>query len=1318
MATSCATDKLNQWKEVYNKEVARLKELAAEGYDIESAYDELQKMNESMLNGELKEAQAQVKVYEKENRDLTGAEIAWINGGNPQLVNGVKLEVVGGYITKSGDIKYKVKYPNNSKVYTVDEYKVVYDQIDVRSKMLGNSPHHDNAKDRAYTKLEHDIWNSQENALILFDKLAELGGEQDEHIKYLRDLLEQITDPQAQILNQFKVMLNMEAESNYGFAQAAGKDPKVLLNINEGSMTKGGMSAVEVYLHEMLHMSVEVAKELKGPLADTMAEMRRLYDRAAEKITVEDLVEDGDVELAEAQYKYMFENAEAGMSEFIAYAMTNRRMKELLSNITTGKQEQKVDTETIWGKVSAAIIKMYEGIRDIVKGTPKDTPMDERIAYLVANMWLHNNQTIKSARLMDVVSDTVEGVQDVLDKGIIASVKKVASITSTTMNKVIDVAGDGVIGTTLGLTKDLVDFVNPYAEQDRRDALNLGWNEVSRTLMESPLTKPLGWLMRPEGSLRSLVEYLKEDDTEATRIEKLGLAVKRMDAQRELVISTVGSDILKQFGKLKHKDQEALTRALLETDVKVLTRDYSIKEIGELLTSDEKVQEEIEVLEAELETLTKNAENGYDRMHNVYRIQAELLGEYMTTGVGDSAMLMNAEDIVLAKNSVEESKIYADKALARNRIALIEAVDKLATMHAIKNANASAKNRAGQLLQSKPEAVENLLTYHKLHALEQEGYKTSIESREVTVKGELKDLKAEYTEVRLAGNSEADKKKMKKMGFNYKGEAAVAGIGVYRKNTAGQASFDKQAVAKINERKEMHNIVSAMNLASDDYQVSTEAAQEFVDKVRTKSYIAVDNMLVGTKPEKDGLVPMRNRFGQVENYGVTMDRDLYAAVTDQDRKAPVIIGKMVAEIGEKLQARVHNMEVMRGIWRDMRTNYNRKDGVAGKNGKEYLEIGPDAKHKKGSVEEEFARRIWKDMPQNMKEMVYSQGKNNKYIAVRRDMIHSLFGMRSPSILNSKLGFMDDTLEHKMNANNLGWAVEGIKLTGDLWQELVSLIKVGIVIKTPAVLVANVISNVYYSFALGQLNPVAGMAKAYKDTKEYLDLQKEKTAIELKVKKSTATAAEMSRLKRIGILQKENPVADLMDAGLFTSVASDTALADLKSQTRLQAALEKKTENVPQIIKDGFSVLYMTEGTGLYNAMLMATAYSDFIARANRYQYLQGKGYPKSVAMKMITDEFVNYNRIVGGLWTWLKEMGFAQFLQYTFGATKSFVDKMKHRPSSMLAMALLTDIPNPTDGVIGITDMGYKIHSPLDIALDETGEFVLTPGTLRALGVL
>jgi hypothetical protein len=245
-----------------------------------------------------------------------------------------------------------------------------------------------------------------------------------------------------------------------------------------------------------------------------------------------------------------------------------------------------------------------------------------------------------------------------------------------------------------------------------------------------------------------------------------------------------------------------------------------------------------------------------------------------------------------------------------------------------------------------------------------------------------------------------------------------------------------------------------------------------------------------------------------------------------------------------------------------------------------------------------------------------------------------------------------------------------------------------------------------------------MAKAYKDTKEYLDLQKEKTELGLKVKKHTASATEVSRLKRISILQKENPVHDLMEAGLFTSVASDTALADLKNQTRLQAAIEKKTEGIPQILKDGFSVLYVTEGTSIYNAMLMATAYSDFIARANRYQYLQSKGLPKSVALKMITDEFVNYNRIVGGFWTWIKDMGFAQFMQYTFGATKSFVNKLKHRPNAMMAMGFLTDIPNPSDGVIGITDMGYKIHTPLDIILDETGELILTPATLRALGVL
>jgi hypothetical protein len=1309
MAT-CITKE--QWKEAYIKELASLRQQAKDGYDIEEALDTLEQMNTRMMEGEFDSAKKIGSMHENSFTPLSEIEVNSINDSKPKLANKVPLTIVSGYKDSDNNITYKAKYPNSEKEYTIPEGRVYYDQVAPKYGIYGNDPKSKDAMTQSYEKLEYEIWNDQENALKLFDTLAELEDEKTAHTAYLRELLEKITDPSKQILNEFKTYLNKEAESNYGTAQPYGKDPQLLLNIHEGSNTASGMSAAEMYVHEMLHMSVEVAKEFqKGQLGSVMSELRALFEKAGKEVVVEDLVENGDEATAKEKYKYIFNNGESGLSEFIAYAMTNEKFKQRLSQIKVGEEKADVNTESLWGKMSELLIRMYEALRDMVTKRDKSTPMDERIGMLVTNMWLLNNSTVRKASLANKIADAVDTVSAKVDEGIINSAKKMAGMLGATVNYAEEKLEGTKAGTALKAADLVVSALNPFASQQDRDATNLVLTEWSNKLGDNLLTAPIAQMFRPEGSLRLSMEYLKDDDDEVTRIEKLGLLVQKIDQHREHVIKSVGKDILAKFGKLKHKEQTALTKALIETDVQVLSNKYTIVQIQELMENETKLQNEIDKLETEIDGMNLDLRGAKNGVGNYYKAQAKMLGTYMTTGKGDSSLNVNASDIVSMRNTPAEAEVYKSGITKAQNV--IQLVDTLATMHAIQNVSADAKSRTVQLMKEKPDAIENVMVYHTLYLAGQYDYKVRIHSAEPSVKGEIKDLKAEYVEVKLAHYT--NKKAMEKLGFHYVGETNVPGVSIYKKTTAGQERFDKQAVAKINEGKSANNLVSVTNMGSTDYQVSTEAARELIEKLHETRMQAFSKLIRNTPFEMDGMIPMHDNYGQLNNYAVTVDKTLYEHVVNQDKKAPVLLGKMIGEIGEKLRARQHNNDVLLEIYRDMRKNFVRSE--VGRNHKDYIELGPDARYN-SIIEQEYGERVWKDMPQNMKEKIVDSKKGYRFIAVRRDMAYSYFGMRSPSILNLRMPGATRTLEHVMNDNNMSRAVEIIKFSGDVWLEIVNLIKYNIVIKTPAVIVSNIVSNVVYSFSLGQWNPLTGMVKAFKDTKEYVDLEKEKIDLSMKIKLGKGTSEDRTRYGRIKILQLENPVHELMQAGLFTSVASDSAMVDLKSNTRLEAMTEKFRDKVPQIIKDGWNAMYVTEDTGLNSALLMATAYGDFVSRVSRYQYLvEKKGVSKQAAMKMVTDEMVNYNRILGPIHAWLKEMGFAQFLQYTFGAGKSLLNKMKSKPTSMLMMNMLEDVPNPSEAMPWNGDMMYKMHDPIDILFDQAPEFVLEPATLRYLGV-
>ena len=134
-------------------------------------------------------------------------------------------------------------------------------------------------------------------------------------------------------------------------------------------------------------------------------------------------------------------------------------------------------------------------------------------------------------------------------------------------------------------------------------------------------------------------------------------------------------------------------------------------------------------------------------------------------------------------------------------------------------------------------------------------------------------------------------------------------------------SFDKQAVAKINEFKEMNTLVSVYNTASKDKNESTERAKEKVEELYKKRNAELKGMLQGIEPESDGYIPIiSHKTGEIFNFGITMDNEMYEGMTDQDKKAPVLLAKMVGEIGEKLRAKQHNRRVLMEIYKDMLKN--------------------------------------------------------------------------------------------------------------------------------------------------------------------------------------------------------------------------------------------------------------------------------------------------------------------------------------------------------------------------------------------------------------
>lgn len=1228
-------------------------------------------------------------------------------------------EVDGEYVvfTDSGNYTFE-QGKNRSKPTQSGKVKYFYAPVmELTGEMVyGNEPDAKEPRDVEYGELKEEIWKDQKAALKLFDRMEELDGKT-EHTAYLRKLLNKITDPQKKILNEFKTYINEEAEQNFGIATVIGNSPKLELNITSEGMTANGMSRTEMYVHEMIHMSVEAARLFKkGPLLAEMREMRRMWRIAKENVTVEDLVENGDVTRAEKTWNYLFENEETGLAEFIAYAMTNEKLKGRLRKLKSGKDKIKIDKSSVWNVVSTSFIRVLQELEGMVRGigsmfgveNKEKMQVDERVAWLVSRMWDHNNQTAERTRMDHKIQDAVQEKQQKVDKKLVDGVRFISDTVGVGVEWAKGVKGP--VGQTATVAQALGRFVNPYTDSKRVGHSQAVYSDWLKHMEGNMLVHGLGRLIGPESSVRGMLDWFRETDDEARSIEQMGLMVNKMDKAREDMIRAVGKDILEALGKTDKHQQTALTKALIETDIKAVWKEYGVEGIKEMMENDTAIQDKIVEKMNKLEGMV----NG--RQWNYMKAQSRGLGFYMVTGKGDSTLELNAVDIVNQAIELEGA--------IKKKEEVIKLVDEITSLEALLNADASAKATTAQMMTDKADAVEMILSYHTMHTKDDQFYRMRHEIREPMVKGEIKDLSSESIAYKLAGNSEADKKRMKQYGYKYVGNSQVDGIGMYKKNTAGMAGFNKQAVAKINEAKKMHTLIDIKAVTAESATESfKETAKDTLKKMEERKAKIAQQMRDGEMGRPDGLRAIRNKYGEVTNFGVTIDNELYADAMQQDKRAPVLLAKMIAEIDEKDRAGKHNIGVMEYILKDMQKNYHvdrentTKQGIV--NRREYIELGPDAKNF-GKVETAFADETWNDMPEQMRRMVYTQPKGQRYIAVRRDQVPALFGRRSPSILNLRIPFTkrkidknDRSIEQLLNQADLGWMVEAVKVAGDIWQEVGGLTRVAMVIKTPKVLWDNYVSILAYSVALGQAPwDVAARHKALLlDLRDYLKTDEELLRLENKRKRGMATDEDRQKIRTLRQQLKENSMKPIMDMGGYSSVIEDVNMYDLKSHTRL----DKLRDKMPKIMQDGFNIAYVTEETGLYKALMMSMVQAEVIGQANRYYYLIEKGYSKQEAWRMSLDEKINYNKLMPSkTFQWLKDMNFAQFLTFRLGATKSLLEKAKTNPTSLLMM-WMTDIPNPTEGFMFQDNTLSRFTNPWDIVTDQVPQYVLNPSLVRNL---
>jgi len=230
------------------------------------------------------------------------------------------------------------------------------------------------------------------------------------------------------------------------------------------------------------------------------------------------------------------------------------------------------------------------------------------------------------------------------------------------------------------------------------------------------------------------------------------------------------------------------------------------------------------------------------------------------------------------------------------------------------------------------------------------------------------------------------------------------------------------------------------------------------------------------------------------------------------------------------------------------------------------------------------------------------------------------------------------------------------------------------VRSVVVMKENLVSNVLHlmSWGIGPVQALKGIVTKFLETNQYvknrekiLELNAELAATGQNRKARERISAQIKVLTDI---EKNLSIYPLIAAGEFNTISeslteADTAIANGK----LSNLIEQYADRLPGLARDAVKTLMITRDSALFKALNRAVQYGDFTAKAVLYDHLTDQqNMDPDAAMKVITEEFVNYNRLSGRGRDYAESMGMLWFTSYKIRIMKILAKMARERPASAL----------------------------------------------------
>lgn len=1163
-----------------------------------------------------------------------------------------------------------------------------------------------------YERLEKDILKDPSKALDLYDEVGRLENiEIDKsYDKHLKDMLKMFTT--GNMIPDVVINLNKKALKSGGaisINETLGEG-RIDLAIGQNSRVAANeQSAREKYVHEVGHAVTEFSLAMNTPeTSSTKRRLERFRERVRSSIPKEDLIkalmpsnsidEARERKIAEDMYSYMFENTDSGLSEFLILSVTNKDMRSVVNKVKVYK-DREAEYKNWFEWITGKLRDMFR----IVRREDRSMMGDELAIKLLMELGKANNKMARKAEGLNVVGKII----DMLDE---PAAKLIEKYSETLQSKKIP---------RKPTNGNKIDNAKWYAKVLQ----HMIFDERGRHIAEKVFSA-LG--MQPEGIIQTTINKMRDSDTLDKLVETFGLMSQKIDQKRNNLEKVNELAITSAFKKHpSDKEMHAMTLVGLDLDLSTVYGDYDRDTMVKLLNGKTEVQKEIDKLYDELRTKVD------DRTFNYYKAQSEGLGVYLATHKSNITQLLNARNIAQGLNRLEPNyNVSTD---------IISIIDKVSTLQGIKYAHSNQKKLFSDLLVNEPKAMDNFIGIHDAYKKEADKKLFNSRSKHLNIKGYTKEIFNEDITIEIAPINKY--KEMRKAGFKLEeilekaeGDTSSVEMGLYVSHDHLTHNYNRDAIRLTDWNKRGTSLTESRMKGNEDLakrKAKVDIANIDAEAIKMVSLQEQGKFNVNSLDSKsDGLSPIINEYGKVVDYRYMMSKARKSSLLDQDLRAPLVLGRMIGSIADKVESKEHNKRVFEEvIIPDMKENFQKGFKYGKKNNKEYIVLDEYSPNKD-------VRDIWRILPTEIQEQVK---KYKEPVAVRRDLLFSYFGFRDASIANAPLiNKLPAEFKHV------------IRVAEELWKELVKISKVDIVIRTPMVIFGNITSNFIYFMQMGEspIETAKLQLKAVRDLRDYIDMNRELIKLQTAKDSGNVLGLDVGKIPSLQENLKNSPVAELMDAGMYQAIIEDIGLNEFKASNKWTKKVNDKIENAPQFVRNGLNLAYFTERTTVFKTLTTATQFSDFAARyaqfhllqkraekrkpsklereryiqlherfkdvpetkellkSSRYKWykeLKAKNYAyenrRELALKQVLDAFVNYNGN-DKMSKYLNDIGLVMFTKYFQRIQRVIRQTGTKHPIYMMLVLLgqetLIEMDDISDQSIFTKDLSNMVYSPFD----------------------